>query len=87
MFFGTVCVEVLHFIIDISGTGYSANIFVALCTVLILHLHRAVMANAVVAVETRSFWSLPMAFHTKSSAIFGLSCFAVDYHLVFVFHL
>lgn len=38
LFFRTVCAEILYFIIDISGTGYSANIFTALCTVLILHL-------------------------------------------------
>lgn len=29
------------FIIDISGAGYSANIFIALCPVLILHLHKS----------------------------------------------
>lgn len=41
IFFRTVCVEFLYFIIDISGAGYSANIFIALCTVLILHLHKS----------------------------------------------
>lgn len=29
------------FTIDISGTGYSANIFIALCTVLVLLLHKS----------------------------------------------
>lgn len=41
IFFRTICVEILYFIIDISGAGYSANIFIAVCTVLILHLHKS----------------------------------------------
>lgn len=43
------------------------------------------MANTIVVVETSFSWSLPMVFHTKNSAIFGSSCFVVDYHLVFIF--
>lgn len=42
MFCWGVCAEILYFTIDMSGIGYSANIFIAICTVLILHLHKTV---------------------------------------------
>lgn len=68
MFCWGVCAEILYFTIDISGIGYFANIFIAICAVLILHLHKTVWWQIQLCSLVVSSYDVQ-----KSTATFGLT--------------